>query len=246
MKIAAHRGLAGYYLENSKESFNRAIKCGSDILEVDIRFTKDLQPIVMHDERLDRTTQSRGLVRNRTLKELQEIKLKDNSSLMNLSDFIEEFSHKDINFILDIKDRLPEIPEVLIQFIPDSLISKFAVFLHFQLLELFESFSTLNPKLKLYGTNCDHYFLTQISKKPSRASYLDGLNIPSYFLTEKLIKRLKRYNPEFKIVVDWSIHRWLEDIHYPQIYENLGVDIIITEYPNLAKGILEAFANSKK
>jgi len=141
---------------------------------------------------------------------------------------------------------LPEIPEVLIQFIPNSLISKFAFFLHFQLLELFESFSTLNPKLKLYGTGCDHYFLTQILKKPSKASYLNGLTITPYFLTEKLIKRLKRYNPKFKFIVDWSTHQWLEDIHYPQIYKNLGVDIITTEYPNLAKGILEAFTSNKK
>lgn len=242
MRIAGHRGAPWCYIENSKDSFNRAIKAGVDILELDLRFTKDSQPVIIHDERLDRTTQSRGLVRNRTLKELQEIKLKDGSSLMNLSNFIEEFSQADVHFILDVKDRLPEIPEMIIQLIPDSLISRFAIFLHFQLIELFEKFSVLNPKLKLYGTQVDHYFTTQILKRPSKTSYLNGLSVPPYFLTEKLIKRLKHYNPEFAIIVDWSIHRWLEDIHYLQIYENLGIDILMTEYPNLAKAVLEVFS----
>ena len=242
MKIAAHRGAAGYCLENSRESFVEAIRRRADIIEADIRFSKDLQPIIIHDDRLDRTTQSRGLIGNRTLKELQKIKLKDNSSLLDLATFIKEFSQTDVHFILDIKDRLPEIPEVLIQFIPNSLISRFAIFLHFQLLELFESFSTLNPRLKLYGTKCDHYFITQILKKPSRVNYLNGLTIEPYFLTQRLIKRLKHYNSEFTIIVDWSTHRWLEKLDYLKIYKDLGIDILMTEYPNLAGAALEIFS----
>lgn len=245
MKIAAHRGAAGYFLENSRESFVEAIKKKADIIEADIRFSKDLQPIIIHDERLDRTTQNTGLIRNRTLIELQKIKLKDGSLLMTLSDFIKNFSQQNISFILDIKDRTSDIPEIIIQFISNSQVSRYAIFLHYQLIELAEEFRALSPELKLYGSHVDHQTVTEIAKRPQEISYLDGLSIPPYFLTKKLIKRLKYYNNKFKILTDWSIHHWLEDFHYLKRYENLGIDIVISEYPDIAKSILYAFTKQE-
>ena len=53
----AHRGDRNQcYPENSTEAFCSAILAGADILEADIRVTKDGVPVVMHDETVTRTT----------------------------------------------------------------------------------------------------------------------------------------------------------------------------------------------
>lgn len=53
----AHRGDRNQlYPENSLEAFCSAILAGADILEADIRVTRDGVPIVMHDSTLTRTT----------------------------------------------------------------------------------------------------------------------------------------------------------------------------------------------
>ena len=49
--IVAHRGLSGYYLDNSYESVENALNLDCvDIIEVDVRITKDNKLILCHDE----------------------------------------------------------------------------------------------------------------------------------------------------------------------------------------------------
>ena len=52
----AHRGDMTRYPENSIEGFASAILCGADIIETDVRLTKDHVLVLMHDESLKRTT----------------------------------------------------------------------------------------------------------------------------------------------------------------------------------------------
>jgi len=52
MFIIAHRGASGYYKANSFNSINEAIKLNSDIIEIDIRLTKDNQLVLNHDNLL--------------------------------------------------------------------------------------------------------------------------------------------------------------------------------------------------
>jgi len=54
--IMAHRGESGNIPENTLLSLEAATKIGVDVLESDIRLTKDDVPILFHDEDLERTT----------------------------------------------------------------------------------------------------------------------------------------------------------------------------------------------
>jgi len=54
--IAAHRGGAGLWPENSLLAFRSAIALGVDFLEFDLHLTADGEVIVLHDPTLDRTT----------------------------------------------------------------------------------------------------------------------------------------------------------------------------------------------
>ena len=77
MKIWAHRGLSLRYPENTLLAFKEASKIkGLTGIELDIQLTKDGQIVVIHDEKIDRTSTSTGNVNEFTLKELKQIKLK--------------------------------------------------------------------------------------------------------------------------------------------------------------------------
>lgn len=74
MKIWAHRGCSQRYPENTLIAFEKAAAI-HDLtgIELDIQLTKDGQLVVIHDERVDRTTEGIGFVRDYTLSELKKL-----------------------------------------------------------------------------------------------------------------------------------------------------------------------------
>lgn len=75
--VAAHRGDWRNAPENSIQALQNCIDIGVDIMEFDIRSTKDGQLIVMHDDTLDRNTTGKGKISDYTLAEIKQLKLKD-------------------------------------------------------------------------------------------------------------------------------------------------------------------------
>ncbi|MBT8296007.1 MAG: glycerophosphodiester phosphodiesterase family protein [Gramella sp.] len=73
--VAAHRGIHKNHPENSIPSINEAIYKGVDIVEIDIRISRDNIPVLMHDKSLQRTTGHNHLVEKLTFKELQKFNL---------------------------------------------------------------------------------------------------------------------------------------------------------------------------
>ena len=71
--VTAHRGFSGKFPENTLLAFDEAVKLGVDCLEFDLRATKDLTPIVLHDETLDRTSDGSGTPNNYSLAELKKL-----------------------------------------------------------------------------------------------------------------------------------------------------------------------------
>ena len=74
MKIWAHRGCSQAYPENTLLAFEKAVHIKKLTgIELDIQLTKDDCLVVMHDERVDRTTEGIGFVREYTLTELKKL-----------------------------------------------------------------------------------------------------------------------------------------------------------------------------
>ncbi len=81
-----HRGTgptrSGHALpENSIPSFVAAMAAGADGIELDVEITGDGQLIVMHDDDLDRTTNCRGCVSERTFDEIRACRLLDGAGV---------------------------------------------------------------------------------------------------------------------------------------------------------------------
>ncbi len=77
--VVSHRGDWKQFPENSLDAINSIIQMGGDVVEIDVQRTKDGQLILMHDERLDRTTNSKGLIAETTFADIQKLFLKDHN-----------------------------------------------------------------------------------------------------------------------------------------------------------------------
>lgn len=73
--VTAHRGAHGDAPENSLLAIENAIELGVDIIEVDLRFTRDGVPILLHDPTLDRTTTGSGPVSEQGFDEVRKLRL---------------------------------------------------------------------------------------------------------------------------------------------------------------------------
>lgn len=69
--IIAHRGASAYEAENTLRAVRRALEWGADLIEVDVRLSMDGHVVVIHDERVDRTTNGKGCVKDMTLDDLK-------------------------------------------------------------------------------------------------------------------------------------------------------------------------------
>jgi len=71
--VTAHRGLSGLYPENTIEAMQKAIEIGADLVEFDVRATRDGVPVILHDATIDRTSNGTGRPEDHTLSELKRL-----------------------------------------------------------------------------------------------------------------------------------------------------------------------------
>ena len=76
--VAAHRVQSENYPENSIAAIKEMIAMGVDIVELDVRETKDGVMVMVHDKTVDRTTNGKGLVSEMTWKQLKRLRLLHN------------------------------------------------------------------------------------------------------------------------------------------------------------------------
>ena len=79
--VCAHRSFHKTAPENSMLSIKKAIKSNIDIIEIDVRTTKDSLLVLMHDKTIDRTSNGKGLISDYTYHELLNFYLTSNDSV---------------------------------------------------------------------------------------------------------------------------------------------------------------------
>ena len=71
--LVGHRGAMGHAPENTFASFNLAHHLGAEFVECDVHLSKDKRVVVIHDERVDRTTDGHGFVKDLTLQQIKKL-----------------------------------------------------------------------------------------------------------------------------------------------------------------------------
>ena len=88
-RIVAHRGASNDAPENTLLAFQKAIDLECDVVELDVRLTKDNQVVVIHDDNVDRTTDGRGKVSELTLKEIKKFNCAEKQKIPTLQEVID-------------------------------------------------------------------------------------------------------------------------------------------------------------
>ncbi|RDY20340.1 glycerophosphodiester phosphodiesterase family protein, partial [Criibacterium bergeronii] len=105
----AHRGFKSKYPENTMLAFKKAVEENADGIEFDVHLSKDDEIVIIHDERLDRTTNAKGRVMDYTLAELKKVNagaLYDNidfEAIPTLREYFEYIKDKDIITNVELK-----------------------------------------------------------------------------------------------------------------------------------------------
>lgn len=108
--VFAHRGFSGIAPENTMLAFREAIvRQKADGIETDVQLSRDGVPMLIHDERVDRTTDHKGFVRDFTCAELQKMdarwKFGDSvpfQTIPTLAEFL-DFMCEEKDFVSDIE-----------------------------------------------------------------------------------------------------------------------------------------------
>ena len=78
--IVSHRADWRNAPENSLQAIRNCIEMGVDMVEIDLKKTKDGHLILMHDKTIDRTTTGKGKPEDYTLEELRKFRLKNGTN----------------------------------------------------------------------------------------------------------------------------------------------------------------------
>lgn len=173
MKIIGHRGAAGLELENTATSIRRALSLSVWSIEIDVRLTKDRQPVICHDGDLTRVSNDSRKISELTLKQIKRVKLLDGSSVLTLPEALKLAGTLPV--IIELKDSHSARPvlEVTKDF-PNAKVS----IASFKLEELALA-RDLAPNIPLYGLDhtkpFDSIYAAQILK-------LDGVGLNYWLL----------------------------------------------------------------
>ena len=115
VEIITHRTGTAFAPENSIAGLKWCIEQGFDWAEIDLRQTIDNHIVLLHDDRLDRTTDGTGRVNERTLEYISSLKLLQNSAPGAISRHIPtlaesiQVAKNNIRLYLDCRQVDPEI-----------------------------------------------------------------------------------------------------------------------------------------
>lgn len=105
--VTAHRGDWRNAPENSLRAFEYAAAMGVDMIELDLKKTKDGEIVIMHDGTIERTTNGTGKPEDYTLPELKNFRLKNglgratNNTIPTLKEVMLSLKSIDIKVNLD-------------------------------------------------------------------------------------------------------------------------------------------------
>lgn len=117
VKVIAHRGaVSKSHTENTLRAFDLAISQGATMVETDLRLSKDRRWVLMHDSKLNRTTNGTGDVSKRPWSYIKKLRTNDRvkGGVPTIQDVITRYKKKaTLTFDLEIKEKNPPKAKLL-------------------------------------------------------------------------------------------------------------------------------------
>jgi glycerophosphoryl diester phosphodiesterase len=153
--MMAHRGASALLPENSLAAFARALADGADILETDLRFSKEGEIVLMHDETVDRTTTGSGPVRDLSLAEFKRLTVRHAGGVSRVNEApptlqsLIDLTGAQVPLALELKDLLfaqPQYGQKLARCLHDCHMLDKVILVSFDLSRL-QTMKALEPAL---------------------------------------------------------------------------------------------------
>ncbi|TKJ44970.1 glycerophosphodiester phosphodiesterase [Candidatus Aerophobetes bacterium Ae_b3b] len=228
--VISHRGASGRYPENTMAAFRMAVEIKADMIELDVRRSKDGHLVVIHDVKLGRTTNGEGRVRETPLAELK--------ALSAGAWWGEKYA----------KERIPTLDEVL-AWAQDKLpivIDVKTLGIEEELVKLVEKHQMVNQvvirswgKRFLQKLKSLNRALITLSLSNNTNGLEDILGIRYGEITSALVAEAHRKG---KLVWVWTV----DDKPAMRRYINMGVDGIISNYPAKVIEVLEEHSSAEE
>lgn len=146
----AHRGASGYEPENTLIAFEKAINLNADGIELDVHLSADGKLIVIHDEKIDRTTNGKGAVNKKSLKELKTFRIENSQEIPTL---IEVFHLVNKRCFINIELKGVGTAKTVVELIQEYISDKNWNHTHFLVSsfdwKMLEEVHLLDPKIRI-------------------------------------------------------------------------------------------------
>ena len=240
--VAAHRGGALLWPENSLTAFRNALALGADFLETDVHLTTDGEVVVLHDPTLDRTTTGSGPVVARTKGDLSGLRLKGPNDAVTtdgvptLAELLGLLGGSSARLLLEIKvdanrQRYPGIEEKVLQQVTARGLLDRTPIMGFQP-ETIRRVRELEPRAQTVLLVSRRYAERQRASGPDIVRWTKDagatvLGIQHSALDARVVSAARS---DGITVAAWTVNEE-SDI---QRAINLGADVIISDRPDLA------------
>lgn len=220
----AHRGYSAKYPENTMIAFQKAYEEGFDGVETDVQMTKDGQLVLIHDEKINRTSTGIGYVKDYTFQELRQLnfnyKFDGFYEIPTLQELLTFIKGKDFLVNIEIKTDVIEYENIerkVIEMVHDMQLESQILYSSFHLESVI--------RLKQLDSKAYVGYLMEYNYN-KRRKQLDEYHITAFhprfnYLNQERVTDLKKHHIQ---IATWTVPTFME---YQRLKE-LGVDIIIS------------------
>ena len=253
-QIFAHRGGGGVRPENTLAAFRHAVHLGVDGLELDVHLTRDGVPVISHDPSLDRTTNGAGAIAEQTWEYVRGLDAgyrwtRDGEvfpfrgrgiTVPSLREFLDEGF--EVTVSIDIKDHRPEagaaVDELLSEYDrrAQTIVGSFSA-------KMVRAYRLRAPEAPTAFTPGETLRLLAaaalgVGRRRRRGHHPPGptsryLMVPEFYQGLRVIsaKSIAHAHAAGVLVGAWTIN----DSEDMRRMAQLGVDMLITDYPDVAR-----------
>ena len=239
IKVIAHRGGSDLAPENTLAAFQNAIDLGVDMIEIDVEQTSDSIVVVIHDEKVDRTTNGTGWVDSLSFAYVKTLdagswfdKKFKNERIPSLEEVL-QFVDGRVILLVEIKagsERYPGIEQRTAEAIQKYNAHSWTIVQSFNE-KAIERVRLLDPGIETYyllGRNFKQYYQeirNQINQDtPIKPGY-DGIAVHHSMLDSKSVDSIKQFGLG---VFTWTV----DEVEAMKKMMDAGVDGIITDAPD--------------
>lgn len=221
--VVAHRGASGLAPENTMAAHRVAFRSGAHMIETDVQETEDGKLVCIHD--FDRTTNGSGAIAELSYRELRELDAGNGEKIPSLEEVLDYTRGK---LKLNIELKVTDIEKKVLDFvkerkmIPDITISSF---LHGTLIATRNLDTEVSTAVLV--TNLQDDMISYVNELEANA-----LNPNHKTISPVLVNDAHSNNI---LIFPWTVN----DSSRMQVLYNLGVDGIITDFPDVALKALQ-------